>query len=319
MNFEWTAITAALPELLQGLELTIAIALAGLVGGTVLGILTGIALNYGGWLAQAPAQTYVALIRGTPIMVQVMFIYFALPIMMGIRISATNAGDHHADHQFGRLQRRNRAWRAGQRAHWPREAGLAMGLSFRKVLAYVIAPIAFRRALPAMGNQLVAVVKDTSIFLVIGVGELTRRGQEIMSAELPGRGDLDRRGADLPDRDQHAALQPAICRTEIAPAMSMIEFRQVTKRFGAHLVLHPLDLAIEQRRGGGGRSVPRAPANRPCFAASTCSKRSASGDLPRRWYQRAGIVARHQAYPARSRHGLPAVQPVPASDGACRT
>jgi len=181
MNFDWTAATAALPELLQGLELTIFIAVAGLIGGTALGILTAVALNYGGWLLQAPAQAYVALIRGTPIVVQVMFIYFALPIMLGIRLSATsaaiitlivNSGAYTAEIVRGALD----SVPSGLR-----EAGLAMGLSFRTVLAYVIAPIAFRRALPAMGNQVVAVVKDTSIFLVIGVGELTRRGQEIMS------------------------------------------------------------------------------------------------------------------------------------------
>ena len=184
MSFDWTAITAALPELLQGLELTILIALAGLVGGTILGILTAIALNYGPWFIAAPAQAYIALIRGTPIVVQVMFVYFALPIMLGIRLTATsaaiitlivNSGAYTAEIVRGALD----SVPSGLR-----EAGLAMGLSFRTVLAYVIAPIAYRRALPAMGNQVVAVVKDTSIFLVIGVGELTRRGQEIMSSNF---------------------------------------------------------------------------------------------------------------------------------------
>lgn len=181
MSFDWSAITAALPELLQGLEVTILIAIAGLIGGTMLGVFTAVGLNYGNWLVVAPAQAYVALIRGTPIVVQVMFIYFALPIMLGIRLSATsaaiitlivNSGAYTAEIVRGALD----GVPVGLK-----EAGLAMGLSFRRVLAYVIAPIAFRRALPAMGNQVVAVVKDTSIFLVIGVGELTRRGQEIMS------------------------------------------------------------------------------------------------------------------------------------------
>ena len=131
-----------------------------------------------------PAQAYVALIRGTPIVVQVMFVYFALPIMLGIRLGATNAaiitlivnsGAYTAEIVRGALD----GVPAGLR-----EAGLAMGLNFRRVLTYVIAPLAFRRALPAMGNQVVAVVKDTSIFLVIGVGELTRRGQEIMSGNF---------------------------------------------------------------------------------------------------------------------------------------
>ncbi|MCA8003337.1 glutamine ABC transporter permease GlnP [Burkholderia metallica] len=181
MSFDWAAVVAALPDLLQGLRLTILIALAGLGGGVVLGILAGVALTYGGRFAAAPAQFYVALIRGTPIVVQVMFVYFALPIMTNIRISATsaaiitlivNSGAYNAEIIRGALD----AVPAGLR-----EAGLAMGLPFHTVLAYVIAPIAFRRALPAMGNQFVNLVKDTSIFLVIGVGELTRRGQEIMA------------------------------------------------------------------------------------------------------------------------------------------
>ena len=184
MTFDWTAVFDALPDLLQGLEVTMLIAVIGLAGGIVVGVLTGVMLTYGGWLAQAPAQIYVALIRGTPITVQVMFIYFALPILMNVRISATaagiltliiNSGAYNAEIVRGALD---------SVAPGLREAGLSMGLSFRKVLTYVIAPIAVRRALPAMGNQLVSVVKDTSIFLVIGVGELTRRGQEIMSGNF---------------------------------------------------------------------------------------------------------------------------------------
>lgn len=181
MTFDWSAIIDALPDLLDGLKLTILIALGGLAGGVVLGTLTGCALTYGSWVANIPAQIYVALIRGTPIVVQVMFIYFALPIMLGIRISGVsaaiitliiNSGAYNAEIVRGALE---------SVPNGLKDAGLSMGLRFRTVLAYVIAPLAFRRALPAMGNQFVSVVKDTSIFLVIGVGELTRRGQEIMA------------------------------------------------------------------------------------------------------------------------------------------
>ncbi|MFB8343857.1 glutamine ABC transporter permease GlnP [Brucella cytisi] len=181
MTFDWSAIIEALPDLLDGLTLTILIALGGLAGGIVLGTLTGSVLTYGGRLTTIPAQIYVALIRGTPIVVQVMFIYFALPIMLGIRMSGVsaaiitliiNSGAYNAEIVRGALE----SVPIGLK-----EAGLSMGLRFRTVLTYVIAPVAFRRALPAMGNQFVSVVKDTSIFLVIGVGELTRRGQEIMA------------------------------------------------------------------------------------------------------------------------------------------
>ncbi|WP_198082781.1 glutamine ABC transporter permease GlnP [Variovorax sp. E3] len=184
MNFDWTAIVEALPELMQGLQLTLWIALVGLAGGIVLGVLTGVTLTYGSWRAQAPAQLYVALIRGTPITVQVMFVYFALPILLNIRISATSAGILTLIVNSGAYNAEIVRGALNSVPHGLREAGLAMGLGFRKVLTHVIAPIAVRRALPAMGNQFVAVVKDTSIFLVIGVGELTRRGQEIMAANF---------------------------------------------------------------------------------------------------------------------------------------
>jgi glutamine transport system permease protein len=184
VNFDWTAIVEALPELMQGLQLTLWIALVGLAGGIVLGVLTGVTLTYGSWRAQAPAQLYVALIRGTPITVQVMFVYFALPILLNIRISATSAGILTLIVNSGAYNAEIVRGALNSVPHGLREAGLAMGLGFRKVLTHVIAPIAVRRALPAMGNQFVAVVKDTSIFLVIGVGELTRRGQEIMAANF---------------------------------------------------------------------------------------------------------------------------------------
>ncbi len=65
-----------------------------------------------------------------------------------------------------------------------REAGLALGLPTWKVLVYIIGPVAFRRMIPPLGNQFIVSLKDTSLFIVIGVGELTRTGQEIMAANF---------------------------------------------------------------------------------------------------------------------------------------
>ena len=61
------------------------------------------------------------------------------------------------------------------------EAGLAMGLPLHKVITHIVGPVAFRRMIPALGNQFVIGLKDTSLLIVIGVGELTRTGQEIMT------------------------------------------------------------------------------------------------------------------------------------------
>ncbi|WP_447650530.1 ABC transporter permease subunit [Pseudomonas abietaniphila] len=183
MNFDWAAIPAALPDLLAGLQVTIFISVSGLIAGLIIGALTGTALTYGRVL-NALARGYVGLIRGTPIVVQVMFIYFALPMLADLRISGVNAaiitialnsGAFFAEIVRGALQ---------GIPNGLREAGLAMGLPFWRVLLYVLAPLAVRRAIPALGNQVISSIKDTAIFLVIGVAELTREGQAIMSANF---------------------------------------------------------------------------------------------------------------------------------------
>jgi amine acid ABC transporter, permease protein, 3-TM region, His/Glu/Gln/Arg/opine family len=130
------------------------------------------------------AQVYILVIRGTPIVVQVMFIYFALPLLAGWRIDAImaaiftlmiNSGAYIAEIVRGALQSVPKGLK---------EAGEAMGLPFWKILAYIIGPVALRRMIPAMGNQCIISLKDSSLFIVIGVAELTRQGQEIIAANF---------------------------------------------------------------------------------------------------------------------------------------
>jgi glutamine transport system permease protein len=127
---------------------------------------------------------FVELIRGTPIMVQVMFIYFALPMILPVRIDPItaamvtiiiNSGAYIAEITRGAILSINRGFK---------EASLAMGLSQRATLWHVIMPLALRRMIPALGNQWIISIKDTSLFIVIGVAELTRQGQEIIAGNF---------------------------------------------------------------------------------------------------------------------------------------
>jgi len=181
---EWSVVWQALPELFKGAQLTVMIALAGLVGGLIIGIVAGLMRAYGNVVLNVIAFIYVELIRGTPIVVQVMFIYFALPLVADIRINpitaaitaiVVNAGAYIAEIVRGSFLSIHKGLK---------EAGLALGLPLWKVLFYVIGPLAFRRMIPALGNQFIVSLKDTSLFIVIGVGELTRQGQEIMAANF---------------------------------------------------------------------------------------------------------------------------------------
>ncbi|CNC62385.1 glutamine ABC transporter permease GlnP [Yersinia pseudotuberculosis] len=184
MQFEWSAIWPAIPLLLEGAKLTLWISVLGLLGGLIIGVIAGLARAYGGWLSSNIALVFIELIRGTPIVVQVMFIYFALPMMIPLRIDPfsaavvtiiINSGAYIAEITRGAVLSIHSGFR---------EAGLALGLSQRGTLLYVIAPLALRRMLPPLGNQWIVSIKDTSLFIVIGVAELTRQGQEIIAGNF---------------------------------------------------------------------------------------------------------------------------------------
>lgn len=184
MSFDWTVIVDAIPALLSGAKLTILIALSGLVGGIIVGFVTGLMRAYGNRILNAIALIYIELMRGTPIVVQVMFIYFALPVMAEIRVNpmtaavtaiVVNSGAYIAEIVRGSFLSVHKGLK---------EAGLALGLPMWKVLFYILGPVAFRRMIPPLGNQFIVSLKDTSLFIVIGVGELTRQGQEIMAANF---------------------------------------------------------------------------------------------------------------------------------------
>lgn len=180
MNFDSRYIWDALPLLMQGLQLTLIISLSGLLGGLIIGLLAGTCRALGGTISKTVSLVFVELIRGTPIMVQVMFIYFALPMVLPVRIDPVpaaiitiviNSGAYIAEITRGAILSINKGFK---------EASLAMGLSPRSTLLHVIMPLAFRRMIPALGNQWIISIKDTSLFIVIGVAELTARDKRLL-------------------------------------------------------------------------------------------------------------------------------------------
>ncbi len=152
MNFDSRYIWDALPLLMQGLQLTLIISLSGLLGGLIIGLLAGTCRALGGTISKTVSLVFVELIRGTPIMVQVMFIYFALPMVLPVRIDPVpaaiitiviNSGAYIAEITRGAILSINKGFK---------EASLAMGLSPRSTLWHVIMPLAFRRMIPALGK-----------------------------------------------------------------------------------------------------------------------------------------------------------------------
>ncbi|HRO10029.1 ABC transporter permease subunit, partial [Amaricoccus sp.] len=91
MEIDWSVVPTFMPQLMAGARVTVFIAVAGLVGGTILGLIAGLMRAYGGPVLNAIAFAYIELIRGTPIVVQVMFLYFALPVLAGVRMDPMSA------------------------------------------------------------------------------------------------------------------------------------------------------------------------------------------------------------------------------------
>ena len=183
-TFEWKVMLDTFPLLMSGMKLTIIITLVGLFFGFVIGAVTGIMKLSKKLFLRKLGGIYVESIRGTPLIVQVMFLYFGIPMALGMRITpitagiiaiAVNSGAYIAEIVRGAVQSID----VGQV-----EAGRSIGLTRTQTMLYIIWPQAFRRMIPPLGNQFIISLKDTSLLVVIGVAELTRVGQEIIAVNF---------------------------------------------------------------------------------------------------------------------------------------
>ena len=173
MNLSFLSVL--LPMLFRGLKVTLFIAIIGIVLGSILGGITGFALQSNNKVAKFIANIYIWIIRGTPIIVQALYIYYVLPKLTnidfssntaGIMVIAFNSGAFIAEIVRGALESID----PGQR-----EAGLSLGLTPSQTLWHLIVPPAFRSMLPALFNQFIISVKDTALLSVIVVNEITKQ------------------------------------------------------------------------------------------------------------------------------------------------
>jgi len=183
-EFEPSVMIESLPLLMGGAKMTVILTVGGLFFGFILGVLAGMMKLSRNIFVRKLAGIYVEIIRGTPMLVQAMFLYFGVPMAMGIRIPAVvagiiiiavNSGAYIAEIVRGAVQSIN----PGQG-----EAGRSIGLNRFQTMRYVIWPQAFRRMIPPLGNQFIISLKDTSLLMIIGVGELLRTGDEIVAVNF---------------------------------------------------------------------------------------------------------------------------------------
>ncbi|MDF2595260.1 MAG: polar amino acid transporter, inner rane subunit [Clostridia bacterium] len=165
------------PMIFRGLKYTLIIAVVGIILGFIIGSLSGYALQSKNKVAKTVANIYIWLIRGTPLIVQALYIYYVVPKILNVNLSSNaagiivitlNSGAFISEIVRGALQGIN---------YGQVEAGLSLGLSANQTLWHIVVPPAFKAMVPALFNQFIITVKDTALLSVIVVNEITKQIQ----------------------------------------------------------------------------------------------------------------------------------------------
>lgn len=181
MGFDFELIENAFPLLLMGAAVTIEITVFSVALGFFIGLVVGVARICSYKVLRILAAVYADCIRGTPLLVQIFLIYFALPIATGARVDPFAAAVLACGINSGAYV--SEIFRAGIQAvdAGQMEAGRSLGLTWGQTMRYIILPQAIKNILPPLGNEFIAMLKDSSLVSVIGFEELTRRGQLIIA------------------------------------------------------------------------------------------------------------------------------------------
>ena len=178
--------------LIQGLWVTLKVSIIAVLLGIVIGLFTGLARISANPALRWTAITYIELVRGSPLLVQIFIWYFVLgtvinallaqsgmnqlpPIWFGVASLAVFAGAYVAEIVRAGIQSIHR----GQM-----EAARSLGMNYPKAMRHIILPQAFRRILPPLAGQFISLIKDSSLLGIIAIRELTKATREIVTTSL---------------------------------------------------------------------------------------------------------------------------------------
>lgn len=178
--------------LMQGLWLTLHVSVIAIVFGIFLGLFTGLARISANPALKWSAITYIELIRGSPLLVQIFIWYFVLgtlintllsrqgipqvpPLWFGVAALAFFAGAYVAEIVRAGIQSIHR----GQT-----EASRSLGMTYSQCMIHVILPQAFRRIIPPLAGQFISLIKDSSLLGIIAIRELTKATREVVTTSL---------------------------------------------------------------------------------------------------------------------------------------
>ncbi|HHU29768.1 MAG: amino acid ABC transporter permease [Bacillota bacterium] len=180
MQFQFEKVFQYWPMILRGVQMTIQLTVVAVAIGTVIGLVTSLLRLSRFKPVSLLARCYVDFIRGTPLMVQILLFYYGLPQLLGIKAFdryfsgvvtlSINSGAYVAE-----------IFRAGIQSihHGQMEAARSLGMTYFQAMRYVILPQAFKRCIPPLGNEFIAMLKDSSLVSIISLQELMMTGRII--------------------------------------------------------------------------------------------------------------------------------------------
>ncbi|GAJ26103.1 ABC transporter membrane-spanning permease [Liquorilactobacillus sucicola DSM 21376 = JCM 15457] len=179
-------VLAILPSLLEGAQLTLKIFLWTIIGSIPLGLIVGLGLTSRFVPLKAILKFYVWLMRGTPLLLQLIFVFYGLPLIgngaftlerydAALFAFILNYTAYFAEIFRGGLQSIDR----GQY-----ESAKVLRLSYWQTIRKVVTPQVLKIVLPSIGNEVINLVKDSSLVYVIGLGDLLRAGNVATSRDV---------------------------------------------------------------------------------------------------------------------------------------
>jgi len=181
--FNFPMMREVLPFLLKGALWTVIFSASSEIIGILFGLTTAIIRVTKIKVLNQIAVIYVDLFRGTPLLMQIIFVYYALPYV-GINLPAPLAGIVALSINSGAYV--SEIFRAGIESidKGQVEAARSLGMSYMQAMRYVVIPQTMKRVLPPLTNEFVALIKDSSLLSVIAISELMRTAKEMMTWKM---------------------------------------------------------------------------------------------------------------------------------------
>jgi polar amino acid transport system permease protein len=166
------------PFILGGIGYTIFVCVVSIILAVILAVFGALGRLSGNPVTNGLASLYVSVVRGTPLLVQIYFIFFALPYL-GIVLDPIPAGIIALGFNYGAYM--TEIFRAGIQAvpRGQREAAEALGMPERHILRRIVLPQAIRIVIPAIGNDFISMIKDSALVSIVSLQEVLWRANKV--------------------------------------------------------------------------------------------------------------------------------------------